>query len=131
MDLISGYCQIPIEEEDQQKCVFITLEGLYQPVRMPQGLANTLATFQRLTDNAYRSLKTSCILVYLKIINIFSKNFQKLYLRPLISILKLREVGLKLNLKKCTFCKDKLEFLTYSYSRSLSNAVKTQGSTLR
>ena len=45
MDLISGYWQIPMEEEDQKKCAFITSEGLYQPTLMPQGLANAPATF--------------------------------------------------------------------------------------
>ena len=74
MDLISGYWQIPMEEEDQQKCAFITSEGLYQPTQMPQGLANAPATFQRLMDNTLHS-KSTCILFYLDDINVYSRTF--------------------------------------------------------
>ena len=75
MDLISGYWQIPMDEENQQKCAFITSEGLYQPIRMPQGLANAPATFQRLMDNNFRTLKNTCVLVYLDNINVYLKSF--------------------------------------------------------
>ena len=45
MDLISGYWQINLPEEDQEKCAIIAQSGLYQPTQMPQGLSNTPATF--------------------------------------------------------------------------------------
>ena len=36
MDLLSGYWQIPMEEEDQQKCAIIMAKGIFQLTRMPQ-----------------------------------------------------------------------------------------------
>ena len=69
INLISIYLQFLIENEDQQKYVFITLEGFYQPIQMPQKLANTPAMFQCLMENTFQSLKLSCVLVYLDNIN--------------------------------------------------------------
>lgn len=57
-------------------CIYYS-EGLYQPTQMPQGLANAPATFQRLIDNTLHSFKSTCILVYLDNINIYSKTFDK------------------------------------------------------
>ena len=75
MDLISGYWQIDLPEEEQEKCAIIVQSGLYQPTRMPQGLSNAPATFQRAMDSIMSDLKQSCILVYLDDINVFSKTF--------------------------------------------------------
>lgn len=45
MNLISGYWQIDLPVADQEKCAIITEQGLFQPTRMLQGLANAPATF--------------------------------------------------------------------------------------
>ena len=75
MDLVSGYWQIDLPEEDQEKCAIIAQSGLYQPTRMPQGLTNAPATFQRIMDSIISDLKLSCVLVYLDDINVFSRTF--------------------------------------------------------
>ena len=75
MDLLSGYWQVPMLEEDQRKCAIITSDGLYQPTQMPQGLANAPATFQRLMDSTFRDLKPVCVLHYLDDVNVYSKFF--------------------------------------------------------
>ena len=77
MDLVFGYWQIDLPEEDQQKAAIITPQGLFQPTRMPQGLCNAPATFQRTMDNILSDLKMSYVLVYLDDINVFSKTFSK------------------------------------------------------
>ena len=77
MDLVSGYWQIDLPEEDQQKAAIITPQGLFQPTRMPQGLCNTPATFQSIMENILSDLKMSCVLVYLDDINVFFKTFSK------------------------------------------------------
>ena len=50
MDSFSGYNQIQMAEEDQEKTTFITSQGLYCYRVMPFGLKNVGATYQRLAN---------------------------------------------------------------------------------
>lgn len=113
MDLISGYWQIKLPPEEQEKCTIITSQGLYQPTRMPQGLCNAPATFQRAMDNMLSNLKLSCVLVYLNDINVFSKTFTE-HLQHLEEVFKrLAANNLKVKPRKCEFFKDQLEYLGF------------------
>ena len=47
LDMASGYWQINTEPEDRHKTAFITRYGLFEHVRMAQGLCNAPATYQR------------------------------------------------------------------------------------
>ena len=50
MDAFSGYNQIQIAEEDQEKTAFVTNQGLYYYRVMPFGLKNTGDAYQRLVN---------------------------------------------------------------------------------
>jgi Reverse transcriptase (RNA-dependent DNA polymerase) len=63
MDIFSGYNQIKMYEEDEDKPTFITNLGLYCYKVMPFGLQNTSATFQRMVNKIFekyigRNMKT-------------------------------------------------------------------------
>ena len=53
MDAFSGYNQIKMDEEDQEKTAFITSQGLYCYMVMPFGLKNAGATYQRLVNKMF------------------------------------------------------------------------------
>ena len=53
MDAFSGYNQIRMAEEDQEKTAFITSQGLYCYKVMPFGQKNAEATYQRLVKKIF------------------------------------------------------------------------------
>ena len=53
MDAFSRYNQIQMAEEDQEKTVFITNQGLYCYRVMPFGLKNAGTTYQRLVNQMF------------------------------------------------------------------------------
>lgn len=117
MDLASGYWQINLSKEDREKCALISSEGLFEPTRMPQGLCNAPATFQRAMDNLLGDLKMTCVLVYLDDITVFSRTFEE-HLQHLRTVFqRIRDAGLKLKPSKCAFFKNEMEFLGHKVSR--------------
>ena len=53
MDVFSGYNQIKMAEEDQEKTAFITSQGLYCYKVLPFELKNARATYQRLVNKMF------------------------------------------------------------------------------
>ena len=56
MDAYSGYNQIRMHPDDEEKTSFITDQGTYCYRVMPFGLKNAGATYQRLVNHIFRSL---------------------------------------------------------------------------
>ena len=54
MDAFSGYNQIRMASENEEKTVFITNRGLYCYRVMPFGLKNAGATYQRLVNKIFK-----------------------------------------------------------------------------
>ncbi|GJX62779.1 hypothetical protein Tco_0295679 [Tanacetum coccineum] len=50
-----GYHQVHIAQDDKEKTTFYTDQCKYRYVKMPFGLKNARATYQRLVDNAFQS----------------------------------------------------------------------------
>ena len=78
IDLKTGYWQVEMQEEDKA-CTAFTVGplGLYECNRLPFGLTNTPATFQRMMENVLGNLNMTVALVYLDDIIIFSNSFQE------------------------------------------------------
>ena len=56
MDAFSGYHQIPLAKEDQEKMAFVINTGLYCYHVLPFGLKNAGATYQRLVNKVFATL---------------------------------------------------------------------------
>ncbi len=111
IDLLSGYWQVEVAEEDRPKTAFCTTEGLFEFKVMPFGLSNAPATFQRLMDLVLSGLPWSQCLVYLDDVIILGRTFSE-HLANLNSVIgRLREAGLKLQPKKCNFLRHEVSYL--------------------
>ncbi|GJR55836.1 reverse transcriptase domain-containing protein [Tanacetum coccineum] len=54
LDAYKGYHQIKMAKEDEEKTAFITNQGIFCYSKMPFGLKNVGATYQRLVDRAFQ-----------------------------------------------------------------------------
>ena len=101
LDLVRGYWQIKVADQDREKTAFSTPDGHYQFKRMPFGLTNAPATFQRAMNTILAGLSWTDCLVYLDDIIVVGRTIEE-YNRRLEQMLqRLEAAGLKLNVKKC------------------------------
>ena len=116
LDLQSAYNQVRMHPDDQHKTAFTTPFGLYEFARMPFGLCNAPATFQRLMQTAFRNELYTILLCYLDDIIIFAEHISEHIRRLDVVSTKLAEYGLKLDLKKCSFFRDEVNYLGHRVS---------------
>lgn len=111
LDLKSGYWQLEMDVDSIQKTAFVTSSGLYEFLRMPFGLKNAAASFQRLMEHVLREVKGKFCMVYIDDIVIYSRTISE-HLQHLRKVFAcLYKAGLSLNLKKCNFIQKSLSFL--------------------
>ena len=73
LDGFSGYNQVLVNPDDQLKTTFRTKWGTYAYRKMPFGLINAGATFQRAMDIAFKGLVNKSVVIYLDDITVYSK----------------------------------------------------------
>ena len=111
LDCNSGYWQIPVRPEDRDKTTFTSHQGIFRFRRLPFGLRNAPATFQRAIDVILSRVKWRTCLVYLDDVIIFSPD-RASHLRHVHEALTLlRQAGLSLKLKKCRFFSQTVDYL--------------------
>ncbi|GJV78396.1 reverse transcriptase domain-containing protein [Tanacetum coccineum] len=97
LDGFSGYFQIPIAPEDQEKTTFIIPYGTFAYKRMPFGLCNTPATFQRCMTAIFHELIEDSMEVFMDDFSVFGNSFDNC-LKNLEKMLKrCEETNLVLN----------------------------------
>lgn len=103
IDLAKGFHQILVKPEHRQKTAFSTPFGHYEFVRMPFGLKNAPATFQRLMNSVLREYINRICVVYLDDILVFSTSLQE-HIDSLSKIFStLEKADLKIQVDKCNF----------------------------
>ena len=103
LDGFSGYNQILVHPEDQEKTSFTTPWGTFMYPNMPFGIINAGATFQRAMDVAFSKEWDKFVVIYLDDITVFSKNDEK-HIQHLERVFqKCLKFGVSLNPKKSYF----------------------------
>ena len=121
-DLRSGFHQVPVNPRDVNKTTFVCHRGTYRFPKMPFGLCNAPATFQRLMDTVLSGLNFEICLAYLDDIIVFSSDLKSHLTRLTQLFQKLREANLKLKPSKCCLLQKRVTFLGYVISQ---NGVET------
>ncbi|GKF81769.1 RNA-directed DNA polymerase [Tanacetum coccineum] len=102
IDGFSGYFQIPIAPEDQEKTTFTCPYGTFAYKRMPSGLCNAPATFQRCMTAIFHELIEDSMEVFMDNFSVFGSSLDYC-LKNLENMLKrCEETNLVLNYENAT-----------------------------
>jgi hypothetical protein len=119
LDCFSGYHQIWLRKEDEEKTSFITPFGTYCYMRMSEGLCNVGPTFCKMMNAALKDQVGRNVLSYVDDIIVASKKKESYISDLLETFANMREANLKLNLEKCVF--------TVTRGKVLGCLVSTKG----
>ncbi len=90
--------------------------GYFRFTKMPFGMKNAGATFQRMMDMVLRGLSWKCCMVFVDDVVVYSRSWEE-HLRDVDLVLsKFKEFGITLNLKKCMLALNQLPFLGHIIS---------------
>nr|GEV17889.1 hypothetical protein [Tanacetum cinerariifolium] len=131
LDAYKGYYQIQLAETDEEKTAFHTGQGVYCYTKMPFGLKNAGATYQRLMDKAFEGQIGRNIEVYVDDLVVKSCTEAEMMRDIEETFRTLRKVNMKLNAKKCSFGLAEGVFLGIFVRDKMSRDVITVGSTMR
>ena len=117
MDLKSGFWQVKMSEKAHQYTAFtVGSMGVYEFLRMPYGLCNAPATFQRLMQNCLGKLNLTYALIYLDNVIVYSRTEEEHLTRLRAMFERFRESGLKLKPSKCNFFRTEINYLGHTMS---------------
>jgi len=111
LDLLSGYWQVPLSLDAQDKAAFITRNGLWKWKVLPFGLTFAPATFQRLIEQVLSGLHWKTLLIYLDDVIVMSPDFPTHVSRLREVFDRLWAAGLKLKLSKCVLLQPEVTYL--------------------
>ncbi|GFV34898.1 retrovirus-related Pol polyprotein from transposon 17.6 [Trichonephila clavipes] len=113
LDLRAGYHQVKVHVEDQDKTAFVCPFGTYRFLRMPYGLRNAPATFQRQMNRFCNGLEDILALPYLDDIIVLSETFEKQMFDLKTIFERVLRFKLKANREKCHFASSRFRYLGF------------------
>ncbi|GJW82730.1 reverse transcriptase domain-containing protein [Tanacetum coccineum] len=103
LDGFSGYLQIPIDPQDQEKTTFTCLYGTFAYRRMPFDLCNALGTFQRCMMAIFHEMIKKTMEVFMDDFSVFGDNFDSCLSNLEKMLKRCEDTNLVLNWEKCHF----------------------------
>ena len=109
VDLKSGFNQVLMHQNSVEKTAFATPFGHYEWLVLPFGLKNAPSEFCRMMNNVLGDLEN--VLVYLDDICVHTDTVEKHFIVLTKVFSRLREINLKINIKKVTFFATSIKIL--------------------
>ncbi|XP_019248493.1 PREDICTED: uncharacterized protein LOC109227753, partial [Nicotiana attenuata] len=103
LDGYSGYNQILIAPEDQEKTTFTCPYGTFAFSRMPFGLCNAPATFQRCMMAIFTDMEEDILEVFMDDFSVVGDSFDECLVNLDRVLARCEETNLVLNWEKCHF----------------------------
>ncbi|MBW0544989.1 hypothetical protein O181_084704 [Austropuccinia psidii MF-1] len=123
MDCMKGFHQNGVKPNSIKLLRIICHMGIYEYTRMPFGIKNAPAHFQRMMDTIFQEeILEGWILVYIYDIMIYSETWEDHVQYTYRVLSKCTAINLKISLKKCNFGQQELLALGYKAS-GLSLAI--------
>ena len=103
LDGYSGYNQIAITLEDHEKTTFTCPYGTFAFRRMPFGLCNASATFQRCKMYMFLDLVEEIMEIFMDDFFVYGSRFENCLENLLVALQRCKDKNLALNWEKCHF----------------------------
>jgi hypothetical protein len=117
LDGFSGYNQIMVHLDDQEKTMFTTPWGTFMYAKIPFGLMNAGAMFQRDMDIDFFDEEDKFIVIYLDDITVYSTLDEEHIKHLRRAFEKCRKFGISLNPKKSNFSMEEGKLLGHIISK--------------
>jgi hypothetical protein len=103
LDGYSGYNQIAVDPADQEKTAFTCPFGVFAYRRMPFGLCNAPATFQRCMFSIFSDMIENSIEIFMDDFSVFGRTFDSCLAHLDVVLKRCVDTNLVLNWEKCHF----------------------------
>ncbi|XP_055306535.1 uncharacterized protein K02A2.6-like, partial [Sitodiplosis mosellana] len=116
LDMSNAYNQLVLDDEAQKLCTWSTHKGIFKMTRLPFGVKIAAALFQKTMENLLSCF--SNVFCYQDDIVVTGPTLAD-HLKTLKQVLiKLQTAGLRLNVNKCEFFKEKISYLGFDIDKN-------------